>query len=67
VEALKVGAGIYWHALKLKFKGAPFYTHPDKLAKSDPAHRLGSDDQGIDVTSANDTNKNRGKVSSWRT
>lgn len=67
VEALKVAAGIYWHAIKLKLKGAPFYTHPDKLAESDPAHRLGSSDQGVDVTSVDDSNKTRGKVSSWRT
>ncbi|MBK1851973.1 DUF1365 domain-containing protein [Marinobacter sp. 1-4A] len=67
VEALKVAAGIYWHALKLKLKGAPFYTHPDKLADSDPAHKLGVTDQGVDVTSTDDSNKTRGKVSSWRT
>ncbi|MGO1500878.1 MAG: DUF1365 domain-containing protein [Marinobacter sp.] len=67
VEALKVAAGIYWHAIKLKFKGAPFYTHPDKLAESDPAHKLGSGDHGVDVTSVDDSNKTRGKVSSWRT
>jgi hypothetical protein len=67
LEALKVAAGIYWHALKLKFKGAPFYTHPDKLGEGDPAHRLGSSDRGVDVTSADDPSKIRGKVSSWRT
>tara|TARA_R110001592_G_scaffold362825_1_gene678405 strand:+ start:792 stop:1595 length:804 start_codon:yes stop_codon:yes gene_type:complete len=67
VEALKVAGGIYWHALKLKFKGAPFYTHPDKLGESDPSHRLGSGDHGVDVTSAGDSSKIRGKVSSWRT
>lgn len=67
VEALKVAAGIYWHALKLKLKGAPFYTHPDKLAESDPAYSLGSVDHGVDVTSVDDSNKTRGKVSSWRT
>ena len=67
VEALKVASGIYWHALKLKLKGAPFYTHPDKLAGGDPGRRLGSSDQGLDVTSADDTNQIQGKVSSWRT
>lgn len=66
VEAIKVAAGIYWHALKLKLKGAPFYTHPDKLEESEQAHRLGTGDQGIDVTSTNNSNKTRGKVSSWR-
>lgn len=67
VEAIKVAAGIYWHALKLKIKGAPFYTHPDKLAESDQAHRLGSGDEGADVTRSDKSNKSRGKVSSWRT
>lgn len=67
VEAVKVAAGIYWQALKLKLKGAPFYTHPDKLSDSNPDHRLGSDDQGQDVTRADKTNSNQGKVSSWRT
>ena len=28
---MKVVAMIYWQALKLKLKGASFYTHPDKL------------------------------------
>lgn len=67
LEALKVTAGIYWHALKLKLKGAPFYTHPDKLAADDPAHRRGIDDSGLDITSAGDNNQKRGRVSSWRT
>jgi DUF1365 family protein len=26
--AVKVVIGIYWHALKLWLKGAPFYSHP---------------------------------------
>lgn len=28
VMAVKVTVGIYWHALKLWIKGAPFYSHP---------------------------------------
>jgi hypothetical protein len=67
LEALKVVGGIYWHALKLKLKGVPFYTHPDKLPERDPAHRLGSDDSGLDITVATDRTKTTGKVSSWRT
>lgn len=67
VEAMKVVGGIYWHALKLKLKGAAFFTHPDKLPESDPAHRLGSDDSGLDITEATDQTKTTGKVSSWRT
>lgn len=30
---LKVVAGIYWQALRLRMKGATFYTHPAKLGK----------------------------------
>jgi len=67
LEAIKVAAGIYWHALKLKLKGAPFYTHPDKLDESDPSHRLGRGDQGLDVTDNNANDRSSGKVSSWRT
>ncbi len=67
LEALKVAGGIYWHALKLKLKGAPFYSHPDKLRNSDPAYRLGHSDTGLDVTETNNTEKTSGRVSSWRT
>ena len=67
LEAIKVTAGIYWHALKLKVKGAPFYTHPDKLAADDPAHKRGTSDAGLDVTSAERSNNKSGRVSSWRT
>ena len=67
MEAIKVSAGIYWHALKLKLKGAPFYTHPDKLSADHPAHRRGADDSGVDISSAEHSNKKRGRVSSWRT
>lgn len=28
IMAVKVVTGIYWHAFKLWFKGAPFYSHP---------------------------------------
>lgn len=67
LEALKVVGGIYWHALKLKLKGAPFFTHPDKLPQDDPAHRLGTRDSGLDVTDTKDRTKTTGRVSSWRT
>ncbi|AOY87630.1 DUF1365 domain-containing protein [Marinobacter salinus] len=67
LEAIKVSAGIYWHALKLKLKGAPFYTHPDKLPADDPAFRRGSDDSGRDISGAENVNTKRGRVSSWRT
>lgn len=67
LEAIKVSAGIYWHALKLKLKGAPFYTHPDKLSADDPAYRRGSDDSGLDISGTGNLNKKRGRVSSWRT
>ncbi|NAW78204.1 MULTISPECIES: DUF1365 domain-containing protein [Vibrio] len=29
IMTIKVMVGIYWHALKLWIKGAPFYAHPD--------------------------------------
>lgn len=31
---IKVVAGIYWQALRLRMKGATFYTHPAKLGKA---------------------------------
>lgn len=72
LEAFKVTAGIYWHALKLKFKGARFFTHPDKLPPDNADFRRGSDDSGQTV-SPNDTDHKTtetsgttGKVSSWR-
>lgn len=64
LESLKVVTGIYWHALKLKLKGAIFETHPDKLDPDDPAYRLGHDDKGERVDTAG---PGTGKVSSWRT
>jgi uncharacterized protein len=74
LEAFKVTAGIYWHALKLKLKGARFFTHPDKLPGDDPDFRRGSDDSGQTVspedsgtTTATQTTGKTGKVSSWRT
>ncbi|GAB2663738.1 DUF1365 domain-containing protein [Vibrio panuliri] len=35
VMAVKVTIGIYWHALKLWWKGAPFYSHPKYRQDSD--------------------------------
>ncbi|HAU18204.1 MAG TPA: DUF1365 domain-containing protein, partial [Marinobacter adhaerens] len=67
LEAFKVVAGIYWHAPRPKLKGAPFYTHPDKLSEDDTAYRRGHDDSGLDVTSSETNDKIRGRVSSWRT
>ncbi|GHD46777.1 hypothetical protein SAMN05216429_10926 [Marinobacter persicus] len=71
LETIKGTAGIYWNALKLKLKGAHFYTHPDKLASDDPSYRKGSDDQGQDVTETpginNVNNDQPARVSSWRT
>jgi hypothetical protein len=69
LEALKVSGGIYWHALKLKLKGAPFYTHPDKLDPNDPAFRLGQEDCGLDLVPEQSNEQSQGtsgKVSSWR-
>jgi len=67
LEALKVVGGIYWHALKLKLKRVPFFTHPNKLPENDPAYRRGAEDSGQDVTEPTAQNKTTGKVSSWRT
>ena len=39
VMAVKVTAGIYWHAFKLWVKGAPFYSHPKyKDGNDDESH-----------------------------
>lgn len=78
VESLKVVAGIYWHALRLKLKGAAFQSHPDKLAPDDPGYRLGNEDKGEQIgrqaqkyVSGGQTcgtdKTNTVKVSSWRT
>lgn len=74
LESFKVVAGIYWHALRLKLKGAAFRTHPDKLDRQHPDHRLGSEDKGrrIDqqrpAADKDPSASNRtAKVSSWRT
>ena len=72
LDTIKGVAGIYWNALKLKFKGAPFYTHPDKLDATDSAYQRGTEDLGLDVTekpSAQQDNAfdSAGRVSSWRT
>lgn len=34
IMAVKVTIGIYWHALKLWIKGAPFYPHPESEDKT---------------------------------
>lgn len=71
LETIKGTAGIYWNALKLKLKGAPFYTNPDKLDKASRDYRKGADDQGSEITAAPATTTNdhehAGRVSSWRT
>ncbi|MDX1634361.1 MAG: DUF1365 domain-containing protein [Marinobacter sp.] len=74
LESFKVVAGIYWHALRLKLKGAVFQTHPDKLDSQHPSYRLGADDHGRAVDQAPQASQNNStatsrttKVSSWRT
>ncbi len=67
LESFKVVTGIYWHALKLKLKGARFETHPDKLDPADPSYRLGATDQGEAVDQPNSDPTIKAKVSSWRT
>lgn len=67
IESFKVVAGIYWHALRLKLKGARVHTHPDRLPDQDENFRRGAEDSGIDVSHKNSDKLNSGKVSSWRT
>ena len=72
LETIKGIAGIYWNALKLKLKGAPFYTHPDKLDATDSAYQRGIEDLGLDVTEKAPAQQDNafdsaGRVSSWRT
>ncbi len=67
IESFKVVAGIYWHALRLKLKGVPFQTHPDKLPQNDPGYRLGTNDRGERVDFTPDDDNNTAKVHSWRT
>lgn len=67
LESIKVVAGIYWHALRLKLKGVPFQTHPDKLPASDPGYRVGVHDQGERIDPLPHEDDNTAKVSSWRT
>jgi DUF1365 family protein len=67
LESLKVVTGIYWHALRLKLKGARFYSNPDKLPDEDPAHGLGAGDQGYPAGTDNNDEHYSAKVSSWRT
>ncbi|NLS11457.1 DUF1365 domain-containing protein [Vibrio sp. SM6] len=38
VQTLKVMLGIYWHALKLWIKGAPFYPHPNTASLAPSSH-----------------------------
>jgi hypothetical protein len=35
---LKVIAGIYWNALRLRLKKIPFYTHPSKRKSTIEVH-----------------------------
>jgi DUF1365 family protein len=76
LESFKVVAGIYWHALRLKLKGAVFQTHPDQLDRNDPSHSLGKTDQGKRVDQHqedkgrlrdNTARTHTSKVTSWRT
>lgn len=72
LESFKVAAGIYWHALRLKIKGAPFHTHPDKLPHDHPRRGLGREDRGreagLDTAPASGSDGNNvTRITSWRT
>ncbi|WP_162046631.1 DUF1365 domain-containing protein [Vibrio taketomensis] len=42
IMAVKVTVGIYWHALKLWLKGAPFYSHPKYSNSSNKQSKKGA-------------------------
>lgn len=75
VESLKVIGGIYWHALRLKLKGVPFHTHPDKLPEDHPSRGLGREDRGRDSgnsgsrhpDSIGSVSDSVTRITSWRT
>lgn len=72
VESFKVVAGIYWHALRLKLKGVPFHTHPDKLPDQHPQRGLGREDRGFDAANPDNNNHQSAgstptRIRSWRT
>ncbi|WP_427901689.1 DUF1365 domain-containing protein [Marinobacter bryozoorum] len=77
VESFKVIAGIYWHALRLKLKGVPFHTHPDKLPDDHPGRGLGREDRGREAGHASEAEASPGsvgstsdsvtRITSWRT
>ncbi len=71
LESFKVAAGIYWHALRLRIKGAPFHTHPDKLPHDHPARGLGREDRGRQLDpgggSSGPASGPVTRITSWRT
>lgn len=71
LETLKGTGGIYWNALRLKLKGAPFYDHPDKRQPESPGFRQGTGDRGEDVSeppeNPSQSDRQTARVSSWRT
>lgn len=67
LESFRVIAGIYWHALKLRLKGVPFHTHPDKLPGDHPHRGLGREDRGRDTTANRSKDSGSTRISSWRT
>ena len=72
LESFKVVAGIYWHALRLRLKGVPFHTHPDKLPDDHPQRGLGREDRGTDPVMADKSEHQPAdtipaRISSWRT
>lgn len=72
VESFKVLAGIYWHALRLRLKGVPFHTHPDKLPHDHPQRGLGREDRGMELGAADQSEHQSAgitptRIRSWRT
>ncbi|MDC0661816.1 DUF1365 domain-containing protein [Marinobacter sp. SS21] len=66
VECAKVVAGIYWQALRLKLKGAPFHPHPRTLPDTSPQDHQGEFDQGTLLADSTPPSSQSGRVRSWR-
>ncbi|WP_328189954.1 DUF1365 domain-containing protein [Marinobacter sp. OP 3.4] len=67
LESFRVIAGIYWHALRLRLKGVPFHTHPDKLPGDHPHRGLGREDRGKEATTNDSRDSGSTRTRSWRT
>lgn len=67
LECAKVVAGIYWQALRLKLKGARFYSHPESQPDTSSHCLGGGADQGEPLAEIDTRSSLTGRVRSWRT